>query len=163
MRPVYQTKLPPQHKVGNCLAAVVASLLDLSIDEVPNFEVMGKSDLWKQVLAVWFYEYGFYLESDRLIGRHHVYNKPFPRDYENVVYICYGEAMDAPHVVIMANGRLVHDPTPTGAGLDVFKEVWVLRQAVGPANEFNGGRKSRGELLRLDEITYSTVPQVPDY
>jgi len=163
MTPVFQTKLPPQHKVGNCLAAVVASVLDLSIDEVPNFEVMAEGKVWLSTLTSWLYEKGFYLEPDRNIGLHHARHKPFPEGYENVLYLAYGETMGEAHVVIMANGRLVHDPTPSGAGLDVFHEIWVLRHALEPALLHNGSQKMRGTLLAPEVIHYSTVPQVPDY
>ncbi len=52
MKPVYQTFI--DGKRGNCMQAVMASLFELSIDEVPNFIEFG--DLW-------FSEYNRFIES----------------------------------------------------------------------------------------------------
>jgi hypothetical protein len=161
MTPVYQTKLPPAHPVGNCLAAVVASLLDLTIEEVPNFEVLGDEEgLWKLVLGAFFKQHGYFIEPYAPLYWHYVRDKTFPAGVENVPYICYGEVAGVPHVAIYANQKLVHDPTPKSGGLDKITDVWVLRHRIDPRE--NGGLGSAG-LLTLPEIAYSPVPQVPDY
>lgn len=39
MKPVFQTVLDRQK--GNCLSAAIASILEIDISEVPNFEVLN--------------------------------------------------------------------------------------------------------------------------
>ena len=63
MKPVDQTTFGPRTngKVGNCMSACIASLLELGIDDVPYF--MGTEDepddLWKKRINRWAAPYGF--------------------------------------------------------------------------------------------------------
>lgn len=148
MTPVFQTKFPPAHKHGNCLAAVFASLLDLRIEDVPNFEVIqlcGPS-LWENVLDEWLWQYGLKRVPLEGIGG-------LDPQYDDVFMIVFGEVAGQYHAAIYANKRLVHDPTPGGGGLDEHDVSYVL------------GKRTNGvyQWLGSHDIVYSPVPQVPDY
>jgi hypothetical protein len=107
MIPVYQTIFEPPH--GNCLQAAIASLLECSLDGVPNFMLYG--DKWNDVFCNFMA--GFDLEPVTIpvtgcpIGWH-------PSGYYLVVgQLPHGKCL---HNVIYKNGEFVHDPMPGGDG-----------------------------------------------
>jgi len=55
MKKVYQTIVKKGH--GNCMQAVIASLLELNLEEVPNFIEYG--DKWYNVFDKFINEYGY--------------------------------------------------------------------------------------------------------
>lgn len=112
MTPVMQTRfydptLPPDQQRGNCLQAVVASLLDLPLDAVPHFvqiDVDGGPNWWNH-LVDWLWRRGHALYGDPLPGELHMASGPSPR------------AAGIHHVVIYRDDDLMHDPHPDGTGL----------------------------------------------
>lgn len=58
MIPVQQTKCSVTGVGGNCLAASLASVLELALSDVPEFETMQRSE-WKDNLRQWAKELGF--------------------------------------------------------------------------------------------------------
>ena len=61
-RRVEQTLFKPEpgdeHTAGNCFAACVASILDLSLEVVPNFCALGKGE-WYDAFAGWLIDRGY--------------------------------------------------------------------------------------------------------
>lgn len=60
MKPVYQTNF--DFKTGNCLAACVASILECSLDEVPNFcgePDSADGDSWFDTMVDWLEDKGY--------------------------------------------------------------------------------------------------------
>jgi hypothetical protein len=55
MKKVYQTIIDPGH--GNCMQAVVASLFEMDLDQVPNFIELG--DRWFMEFRKFFIERGY--------------------------------------------------------------------------------------------------------
>ncbi|MGI8784920.1 MAG: hypothetical protein ACR2L2_14865 [Acidobacteriota bacterium] len=51
MKPVQQTKVGPEE--GNCRAAFLASMLEVSIDDIPD---LGTGDGWLHQYADWMYQ-----------------------------------------------------------------------------------------------------------
>jgi hypothetical protein len=99
MLKIYQTKFnnPETDTAGNCLAAVIASILEKSIDEVPQDTYLSQRILdliWKC---------GFKIDI--------IYEeKDIPKDE---FYIAIGKSPRNPainHAVIFQNGELYHDP-----------------------------------------------------
>ena len=97
---------------GNCLAACIASLLELPIADVPNFVAQ---DRWFEALQEWLGRRGLrYLvvhlaaaESmvcDGFQGVYHTMFGPGPRGRN--------------HCVVGLGGTPVHDPHPSGAMLE---------------------------------------------
>ena len=111
MTPVMQSKLYAKDGIhnGNCLAACLASLLDLPLWMVPPFEDMfGRKDHWDRP-DEWL-ERVFNLEMVR-VGGHPVEELP-------EFYIACGPGKrGVHHAVIYSNGVLVHDPHPSGDGI----------------------------------------------
>jgi len=118
MKPVFQTRFHlPGEPPGNCFPACIASLLEVSISDVPQPGIDDKDD-WSEYwtrLGAWLEGLGFHLiqvspgwwstsvmsesESDLWIG-----SGPGPRGHRH-------------SVVMRGAGFLVHDPHPSGVGL----------------------------------------------
>jgi hypothetical protein len=107
MIPVYQNILTPPK--GNCVAACVASILEIPLETVPNFN--DYPDWWEALN--WFLGlYGLYAVDVTIPpGRewfvcrgYHLINGQSPR-------------FDCLHAVVGKDGRMVHDPFPGGTGL----------------------------------------------
>lgn len=128
MTPVYQDKffepgVGTEGQRGNCLTAVVASLLDLPLRAVPNFleiEVLGGPNWWHHTC--------YYLH---LMGKKVVYfnprNPPINR-YYTMAGLSKRATEESPihHIVIFKDGKLVHDPVPNADGNLTYDEAWYL-------------------------------------
>lgn len=109
MKPVDQTTFG--HPGGNCFSACVASLLELSIDDVPYFmdEEDGKPK-WYEQLDSWLAPRGFYaLHFDVVDRERTVWPKGF--------YIRIGKSSRGDHAVVGRGGAVVFDPHPSREGL----------------------------------------------
>lgn len=105
---------------GDCQRAVLASLLDLPISEVPHFaqdQADGKSEFWPAVsdfcrgkgFVFAMFHGEFHWSEDAV---YHGISGPSPRG--NGVY----------HTVVGCNGKIFHDPHPSRAGLDGDPSEW---------------------------------------
>jgi hypothetical protein len=137
MIPVTQTKLYSDtggHH-GNCLAAVLASLLEIPLWMVPEFEGMiaRRNEYWLDRVVEWvsrMFKEDFHYDSPANIHDNHI---PLPE-----FYIARGQSprgMD--HAVIFSNGKLVHDPHPLGGGIGEVTMIYWIDQAA------TGGRDKR--------------------
>lgn len=104
---------------GNCESAVIASLLDLPLTDVPHFLREAKGD------PVAFWEgINDFLESKGFVYRHYLWDEIDWTEAakECDVYHCLaGPSPRAPgkiwHAVVGKNGQVVHDPHISKAGL----------------------------------------------
>lgn len=126
MTPVDQLVLrdPKRGVRGDCLRAVIASLLDLPAEAVPHFleaaDRDGRSDHAHVAEFLAPLGYGWidpYLTDDLeprlgLYAGHHAMIGPGPRG-------CW-------HAVVGYRGVMVHDPHPSRAGLRLVKRVGFL-------------------------------------
>lgn len=126
MKPVDQifTSKPEINQYGDCQRAVIASLLELPIDEVPHFLQEANGDAGDYWLGIQSFlgKKGFaYLTAD--IGAiHHFYGNdgeiyheisgPSPRG--NGLY----------HAVVGCNGKIAFDPHPSREGLAGEQSEW---------------------------------------
>lgn len=108
-RKVYQSILHSDNAVGNCLQACVATILELPIELVPHFVARRKAD-WFDKMNEWLLEKaGVYCMN---IGESS--NVPPPIGYS----ILNGKSSRGNmHSVVALNGKLFHDPYPSGEGL----------------------------------------------
>lgn len=97
---------------GNCMAACIASLLEIEIDEIPNLSEEG----WLSRLNEWLGNFGlFYMELS------------LPQTYwSGMKYwgyhtICGKSPRGLLHAVVGLQGKMVHDPHPEKSGLIVGK------------------------------------------
>lgn len=120
MKPVFQTRFgaenaPPEQQ-GNCMAACVASLLELSLEDVPDF----RPDTWWLTLVEWLRARGldaFYVEIPHERARE---VQPSAYVSPGTYYIGGGlTARGTGHVCVYFADRMVHDPLPGGRGLDL--------------------------------------------
>lgn len=130
MIPVYQTIIDP--KIGNCLQAAIASLLDLSLEEVPNFitEKEGLSLSLGNFLLKRGYDFsgdapkGHPVYDHLILGKKYdntqmIFDGPFPG--VNGYFIVSGPSprfKGVSHAVIWNKWGLVHDPVPEARGVE---------------------------------------------
>lgn len=110
MTPVYQTDLTPTH--GNCFSACLASVLDLPIEQVPNFYDIAphENGPWWDAVRAWLKPLGWSVIHLTLDPAH---LGEFPG-----VFIVGGKtSRHTDHAVVYQDGHLVHDPFPGGVGL----------------------------------------------
>ena len=93
--------------VGNCFAACIASILEIPLDDVPNF---CNSQEWVADLRAWLRPWGLYYLDVRipkkdadLLDGYHVISGTSPRGCQ--------------HSVVGYHGKMVHDPHPSGDGV----------------------------------------------
>lgn len=108
MIPVQQDRFG--EKTGNCFSAAIASLFELSLDEVPNFNDHGSG--WWDAFADWCAERGLWPIDIAVDGDYYYFT---PSGY----YIVSGDSPrgDFQHAVIYYDGEMVHDPHPSGDGI----------------------------------------------
>jgi hypothetical protein len=151
VKPVTQTTFwdadaPPSQQRGNCLTAVVASLLELTIDQVPDFvqdhvdhmdedENAGEWDWWTRL-------HRFIVEQGRQVHYLSPVENPtwegspenwFPVPEPGEHYTVSGISPRDPsihHIVIYRDGVMVHDPHPDRTGLTEIDDSyhWTLRE-----------------------------------
>jgi hypothetical protein len=112
MKPVKQTKLYSSDGIhnGNCLAACLASLLELPLWMVPPFEDMfGRGHEYHDRIEEWLATV-YKMEYVRIEGH--------PVDQLPEFYIASGmSARGVMHAVIYSGGALVHDPHFSDSGV----------------------------------------------
>lgn len=104
---------------GNCWQTAVASVLDLKLEQVPHFvdadERFGVD--WWEYTVNWLWHNGYDIfRPDRHL-------------YTNEYYLVSGKSPrgDFYHVVIYKNGKMVHDPHPSQAGVLTEETMEVIR------------------------------------
>lgn len=117
MKPVTQTQFGRPN--GNCFASCVASILELELTEVPNF-CAGRVKDWMVPFQDWLAERGLHaiemtvadqeawIEASKPCGWC-ILSGPAPRGLA--------------HSVVARDGRMVHDPHPSGTGLEMVKQA----------------------------------------
>lgn len=120
MIPVEQTVFhDPPESHGNCFRACVASIMEVRIDYVPPFEkIMFEADDedWFVRFREWLHSEGWGLWYWLEVGR----SLPIENRGELLV-LTTGPSprfQDTGHCILTRNRQLVHDPHPSGAGID---------------------------------------------
>lgn len=101
---------------GNCVQAAVASMLGLTLDEVPSFidVTEGSAEFWS-LFKRFLRDRGW--EPVMLTGNY----------VPLCDYLASGKTVRGRHhMVIMNDGRLVHDPHPSRAGLTKVDCIYLL-------------------------------------
>jgi hypothetical protein len=122
----YDPKLPADDQRGNCLQAVVASLLDLDLDAVPHFvgdhiDSAGELNWWVS-LCSFLARHGYRITEGAVTamtaGVDYMAMGPSPR----------GNGLH--HIVLYRDGAMIHDPHPDQTGLVEVASVWTLEPAL---------------------------------
>ena len=111
---VKQTKLHSETQKGNCLAAALASLFELPLNKIPEFEEMG--DSWSCNFITWLYTMGYEHTC--------IYDGLAPKGYALASGI---SDRGVNHMVIVKDGVFVHDPHPSNTFIKSIDAYWVIR------------------------------------
>ncbi|GGB00479.1 hypothetical protein GCM10011491_30850 [Brucella endophytica] len=101
---------------GNCTEAAVASILGLRLENVPDFRADGDDAVtfW-DAFHEFFRERGY--EAIRMGGNF----------CPEVMYLALGiSPRGAHHMVVMQDGKLLHDPHPSKAGIGDPDHTWLI-------------------------------------
>ncbi len=98
MIPVFQNDSP--EKNGTCVRSCLASIFEVSIEDMPEFENMDKS-VFLDEIRKWVHNFGYSIS----VGNGHKYNGEY---YLTIVSI--NSVPAGSHCTIFKNGRLFHDP-----------------------------------------------------
>lgn len=110
MKPVFQT-LPNPEGVGNCLQACIASILELSLEQVPHFALWYDSPDWHEKMNDWLMQTaGIYAIT---VAANSMY---LEKTYGYALLNGLSER-GVMHSVVMKDGVMVHDPYPNGKGI----------------------------------------------
>ena len=112
---VDQTKLhdPKNGVTGNCLAAAVASVLGLTLEEVPEFEEMSRGRYFVELISF-----------AATTGRRLVYHpETHPPRGLSIGTVSSPRFPSEAHAVVCLDGEVVHDPHPTRASLKP-EQIW---------------------------------------
>lgn len=125
MKPVFQDKfyvpgVPDAEQRGNCWPSAIASILEYSLEDMPEF--MGEGWFNDTVQFLWERGYAMYYF---IIGE-----APYPQIGEDEYYLVSGKSPrgDFYHVVVHQNGKMVHDPHPSGAGIRTEEDIFLIRE-----------------------------------
>lgn len=103
-----QTQTDTSRDNGNCWKTAIACVIDRDAEEVPHFLDIHAThglDWWKYTYE-WLWHHGY-----QLVDIHrHLFNG------EYYLVLGYTERKTF-HVCVYHNGKMVHDPHPSGAGL----------------------------------------------
>lgn len=135
----YEPDVTPDKQRGNCLTAVVASLMDLPIDGVPDFvqddvdhDVDRGWDWWAR-LQQFVCEHGSQVEYLRVEGDETTaFRVPEPEEFYAVIGLSPRDPK-IHHIVIYRDGQMVHDPHPDRTGLVKVTDTyhWTIARTGG--------------------------------
>lgn len=116
MIPQTQTKFG---EGGDCFAACIASILEYSIRDVPNFAVPYATN-WLFQAQCWLAERGKGLASIRFPSREFLLRSIEANNFTSGHYIISGPSPRGPwlHSCVGCGGEIVHDPHPSRDGFD---------------------------------------------
>ena len=135
MKPVDQTRFSPCEKpYGNCFAACIASIFEVSLQEVLDDSQIEAGGPWWIAWKTWLEQSGY--------GLIHLNNDPpawfFPiKGY--VILSGKSPRGDFEHSVVALDGKMVHDPHPSRAGIESVID-WVVLYPRDPARDTRVGR-----------------------
>lgn len=127
MKPVDQTTFGEE---GNCFAACVASILELPIEEVPNFCVAYPHDTWFEEFNRWLEPRGLACVS---MQADVVDVEAFCASAPRIPLIVDGRSpRGRRHGVVYVDGKLAHDPHPSRDGIieNTIRKFWLLLSEV---------------------------------
>ena len=118
---------------GDCFQACVASILELPLNQVPNF-CQEDPESWWDNFRLWLVQYGlcpvcvvpprdtWTAGTDR--RKTNEYVLPMP-ELPNTHYILSGKSPRGHHLhaVVFFGDKMVHDPHKSGAGLDAIEDA----------------------------------------
>ena len=108
MIPVYQTIQDSKH--GNCYAACIASILECSLTDVPNFMADG-TDKFSTLLNKWLKNKAFTIISINMHRDIPYITESFEEVY-SIGTVKSSRFKDGLHAVVCKGFDIIHDPNP---------------------------------------------------
>jgi len=123
----YDPALADDQQRGNCYQAALASLLELPLNDVPNFvgiDVAGGENWWTHSTQ-WLYNRGYDMYYWPIEDENNPL-EPAPDEH----YLISGKSPRGNfyHVAVYLDGNLAHDPHPSGAGILTEEDVFLIRR-----------------------------------
>ncbi len=120
MKPIDQEFFYDKGEIGDCVRAITASILELDRKDVPHFVKLKPGSDWYEDWQKFMINHGI---TPIMISGPWKDNPPIPIRY----YLASGPAnRDCKHIVIMYNGKVIHDPHPSRDGLLEIEAIWIL-------------------------------------
>lgn len=107
---------PKEGQFGDCFRACVASILELDPVSVPHFLFDGSQQAWKGRANKFLASHGLGL----LVLLVNEYVEEVLDEWPDAFHILSGRSPRHPdfyHAVVARNGRVIHDPHPSRAGI----------------------------------------------
>ena len=130
MKPVNQTRLADDPKGGNCMAACIASILEISIEEVPDFDMRNDPGDWRIFWGPWLSEMGYHIFCMGLTA--HIEETPLCI-YYGLHIIMGGHTARDPDILHACVYKTdindfepVHDPHPSNDFITEFTNIYIL-------------------------------------
>ncbi len=125
MKPVFQTKFggaeAPESEQGNCMAACLASLFEISLDDVPDFGGQITNGQWYITLSDWLRVRNLELVVTPAKG--------YPPPMGPYLLATKSTTLANPddgHLVIAQNGHVTHNPHPAATLEGEPEGIWLL-------------------------------------
>lgn len=131
--------LPYKQALGstNCMQCCVSYMMGLPLENVPDFATYGG---WER--------FSDFAETQGYVA----VMLPGNREYE-ADYLASGTtARGTSHMVVMNDGKLVHDPHPSNAGLVDVQCVWLLAKRASPTQ----GQQDEHTAFEASAKTYTS-------
>lgn len=148
MIPKDQTRLhrgdKPEER-GNCFPAVIASILEIDVEDVIQIQEHYNEDDWHVKLTYWLGKMGYdYCSADHFKCFHpdlqhqlrwdtgedvDEYMERLRNEYKDQYYLVSGRSprnKSINHIVIFKNGIMIHDPHPDKTGIETIENFTML-------------------------------------
>lgn len=121
---------PDNGVYGDCMRACIASLLEVSLEQVPHFYRDG-DEYFDFYLNQFLAENGLSAVSFNYFDITHA--PKAVNGVTNIYYIVSGQTSRGTyHAVIGCNGEIVHDPHPSKTGLIGDESTWHIQFIIKP-------------------------------
>lgn len=123
MTPVMQTLVHPDK--GNCMQAAIASLLDMDLEQVPNWVELPDDD-WQMEFLNWLWRNGYEFHGE-MPGSYIDSITDYTQGVRGHVVVKGTSNYPKGHMVVYrVDGKLSHDPSPAGRGVYEVQGFWMI-------------------------------------
>ena len=117
---------PENGVMGDCMRACIASVFEMRRKDVPHFGAMS-DDTWLKNYVRWLSKQGWAIYTKPAQGDKDLH--PEIQEDENPYYFAIGPSPRDPkitHMVVCRDGKVVHDPSHSRAGLVSIEAFEIL-------------------------------------
>ena len=107
-------------KQGNCMSACIASLMGITIDDVPNFfEISNNDKEWWIELRKWLATHHFGIMTIN-------FEQGWAERFNGYLIVSGISQRDIFHATIWKNGKMVHDPHSSKSGIKKPEQIDII-------------------------------------